>query len=170
MNTMLASLIATAVLSIPCAGVHAQSTSRSDLSAGLAPASVAHSRRIEGVWDEYVTVTNCASGAPLATFRATNMFGEGGTLSATNSNPPATSGPTFGTWWRVSRHGDFGATMRFFRYNPDGSFAGVQQVTRAIFVDPDGNTLSGTVSFEVFDANDNLLQSGCATEQGSRVS
>ena len=178
MKTILASLIATVVLSTACTSAQAQPAATSsnaaqrasDQASGLAPGHWASARHIEGVWDEYITVVNCSSGAPMITFRATNLFASGGALTATNSNPPATSGPTLGTWWRVSRHGDFGAKMRFFRFNPDGSFAGIQEVTRAISVDPGSETLTGTVTFDVFDANDNLLQSGCATETGTRVS
>jgi hypothetical protein len=177
MNTLLASLITTAALSAAFANAEAVSPASSDrpeaaqdLTAGIAPDAVANTRRIEGLWDEYVTVTNCANGAPLVTFRATNLFASGGALTAVNSNPPASNGPTLGTWWRVSHHGDFGAKMRFFRFNPDGSFAGVQQVTREIFVDPDGRTLTGTVISELFDVNDNLIATGCATEVGERVS
>ena len=177
MNTLLASLITTAALSAAFANAQAISPTPSarpeaaqDLGAGIAPDAMANSRRIEGLWDEYVTVTNCANGAPLVTFRATNLFAADGALTAVNSNPPALNGPTLGTWWRVSRHGDFGAKMRFFRFNPDGSFAGIQQVTREIFVDPDGRTLSGTVVSELFDVNDNLIATGCAKEAGERVS
>ena len=40
----------------------------------------------------------------------------------------------------------------------------------AITVEPDGMTLTGTVSVEIFDVNDNLIQTACATEAGARVS
>ncbi|MGH8174408.1 MAG: hypothetical protein ACREPX_14810 [Rhodanobacteraceae bacterium] len=172
MKTLLASLIATVVLSGAAACAHAQtpaSGAQLPSTTGLS-AQANHNRRLEGLWDEHVTLINCSSGAPMVTFRATNLFGADGSLTAVNSNPPALSGPTLGTWWRVSRHGDFGAKMRFFRFNPDGSFAGVQQVTRALEVDPDGENLHGTVDVEIFDVNDNLIQTACATEVGVRIS
>jgi hypothetical protein len=176
MKTVLASLIATIVFSGASACVDAQVVTAAANAPSLAsatlqvPQSGSGRRRLEGVWDEHVTLVNCSSGAPLMTFRATNLFVSDGSLVAVNSNPPALQGPTLGSWWLVSLHGDFGAKMRFFRFNPDGSFAGVQQVTRAISVDPGGETLTGTVSVEIFDVNDNLIQTACATEAGARVS
>ena len=161
MNTVLSSLVATIAFALTGSFAQAQPVA-SDPSSS--------SRHIEGVWDEHVTIVNCANGAPIVTFRATNLFASGGALTAVNNNSPATTGPTLGTWWRVSRHGDFGAKMRFFRFNPDGTYAGYQEITRAIFVDPDGQSLSGTVTYQTFDANDNLIQSGCSTEVGARVS
>ena len=176
MKTVLASLLATIVFSgasacadaqVPAAGASAPSLA----SAALQAPQGSHDRRaLDGLWDEHVTLINCASGTPLVTFRATNLFIADGSLVAVNSNPSLLQGATLGTWWRVSRHGAFGAKMRFFRFNPDGSFAGVQQMTRAITVEPDGMTLTGTVSVEIFDVNDNLIQTACATEAGSRVS
>jgi hypothetical protein len=176
MKTVLASLIATIALSgasacadaqAPVAGANAPSLASAELQA---PQGGHDRRAIDGLWDEHITLINCSSGAPLMTFRATNLFIADGSLVAVNSNPPASQGPTLGSWWRVSRHGNYGAKMRFFRFNPDGSFAGVQQVTRAITVEPDGATLTGTVGVEIFDVNDNLIQTACATEAGARVS
>jgi hypothetical protein len=172
MKTSWTRSFATFALSCASACAFAQ-TSDSAAPASLVPVveAPAHfGRHLDGLWDEHITLVNCSSGASIVTFRATNLFIADGTLVAVNSNSPALQGPTLGTWWRVSRHGDFGAKMRFFRFNPDGTFAGVQQVTRAIEVAPDGDTLTGTVSVEIFDVNDNLLQTACAREEGTRLS
>ncbi|HEX7917068.1 hypothetical protein [Rudaea sp.] len=61
-----------------------------------AAASLFHSSRpyaIEGVWDENVTLTNCDTGATLASFRALDMFIHGGALTDTNSAPPPRARP-----------------------------------------------------------------------------
>ena len=57
--------------------------------------------------------------------------------------------------------------VRFFLYNADGSFGGVRRVSRTI--DLDGDNLTSTVSIEVFDPNDVLISTACATEVAKRV-
>jgi hypothetical protein len=78
------------------------------------------------------------------------------------------TGPAFGRWKYLGRR-RYIAVFRFFRYNPDGSFAGVQRVTRNITLSRDGDHFTGTISFETFDANDTLIGTGCSTETAKRV-
>jgi len=59
------------------------------------------------------------------------------------------------------------ATLRFFLYNPDGTFAGVRRVKRTIELN--GDDLTSMVNIEVFDPHDVLLQTACATEVAHRV-
>src|SRR5262245_29094594 len=122
--------------------------------------------RILGVWDSRVTIRNCQTGNPVATFRAMETFISGGGLVDTNAAPPSTRGPGFGRWEYVGG-GQYTATFRFFLYNPDGSFAGVRRVSRTI--DLDGDNLTSTVSIEVLDPNDVLTSTACATEIAKRV-
>jgi hypothetical protein len=57
--------------------------------------------------------------------------------------------------------------------NPDGSvtytFRDTQRVTRTIELDPAGNTFVATALVQHLDANDNLLDTGCATEVAARL-
>ena len=122
--------------------------------------------RILGVWDSRVTIRNCQTGNPIANFRAMETFLSGGGLIDTNAAPPSTRGPGFGKW-QFTGGSQYTATFRFFLYNADGSFAGVRRVSRTI--DVDGNTLTSTVSIEVFDTNDALVSTACATEIATRV-
>lgn len=176
MKTHLIIPVATLLTSMACFAVHAAPSNLTFADESrLIPHSAdtaadAHRRRgLEGMWDERISVINCETSVPLNSFRATNQFSSGGSMTAVNTTPPFLSGPTLGTWWPISRSGRFGVKMRFFRYNPDGSFAGVQQLSRDIQIDSDGETLTGTVVVEVFDADDNLLQTGCALEEGMRL-
>jgi len=121
---------------------------------------------IEGVWDSRVTIRNCQTGAALTTFRAMETFVRGGSLIDTNAAPTSTRGPGFGRW-EHEQGSQFNATFRFFLYNPDGSFAGVRRVSRTIFVD--GDNLTSVVNIEVFDTNDVLVSTACATEVARRV-
>jgi hypothetical protein len=43
------------------------------------------------------------------------------------------------------------------------------KVTRQIALSRDGNTFAATAFVEVFDTNDTLVQTGCATEAARRL-
>ena len=122
--------------------------------------------RIEGVWDYRATILDCQTGNPIRTFRAMDTFINGGSLVDTNTSPPATRGPGFGRWQFVGGS-QYTATFRFFMYNPDGTFAGVRRVTQAI--DLNGDDLNSMVRIEVFDPNDTLISTACATATAKRV-
>ena len=148
---LLASLIAQACGSSPAQAQQAQSQ-------GADP--------IEGVWIADVTIRDCSSGAAMRTFKGLQMFGSGGQLTATNNNPTAVQGPSLGVWKRSPGNGQYTATFRFFRYNPDGSFAGAQRVSRTIQLT--GDTLTSTISVQVLDPSDQVLQTLCGTEESNR--
>jgi hypothetical protein len=122
--------------------------------------------RILGVWDSRVTIRNCQTGASITSFRAMETFLSGGGLIDTNAAPPSTRGPGFGKWQYLGGS-QYSATFRFFLYNADGSFAGVRRVSRTI--DVNGDNLTSTVSIQVFDTNDVLTSTACATEIATRV-
>jgi hypothetical protein len=71
-------------------------------------------------------------------------------------------------WRRASIAGAFEISLRFFRFNPDGSWAGAQHLRRRV-TQLDGNTLSGTVSAQVLDSAGNILQTVCGSEAATRV-
>lgn len=125
-------------------------------------------RRIEGVWVEQIKITNCSTGATMAEFQATDMFITGGVLTDTSTQPPASRGPGFGTWWYAYGR-NFGAAMRLNRYAPDGSFQGVNQVTRALSINADADELNGTISVRILNATGDLMMMACGTEQGTRA-
>jgi len=118
------------------------------------------------VWEAQVTLRNCQSGEAVGTLRGMTTFLRGGALVGTNANPnPPIS---FGKWQYLGGR-RYSSVERFFRYNPDGSFAGVQRITRNFTLSRGGDRLTGTVSVEIFDANDILIATGCATETTRRV-
>jgi hypothetical protein len=126
-------------------------------------------RKIEGVWDVRVTRRDCQTGepTPMPPNRVMNMFIRGGTLLETGGRPTA-RGPGLGTWQYLGGR-RYSAVFRFFRFNPDGSFAGTRKVTRTIELSRDENEFTATASDELFDANDNVIETGCATETATRL-
>jgi hypothetical protein len=125
-----------------------------------------HARKLEGVWEAQVTVRNCQTGDPIGTLRGMTTFIRGGALVGTNANPnPPIS---FGRWQYLGGR-RYSSVERFFRYNTDGSFAGVQRITRNFTLNREGGHFTGTINAEFFDANDNLIGTGCSTETTKRV-
>jgi hypothetical protein len=124
---------------------------------------------IEGAWQSAVTVRDCASGAVLRSFTGFTVLHRGGSASATNNLPPSSNGPAFGSWKRASAASSYTTTLRFFRFNADGSFAGAQNLTRSLTLAADGKSLTGTLSAQVVDPADVVLLTTCGTETAVRV-
>jgi hypothetical protein len=126
-------------------------------------------RSIEGVWQTTVTQRNCQTGDVIRTFRGLSAYHEGGTMSETSAAlSPALRSPGYGVWDKES-YSTYSSSFIFQRFNPDGTFAGTQQTTSTITLGSrDGNTYNTTTSIQVFDANNNLLGTGCATATATR--
>jgi hypothetical protein len=124
---------------------------------------------IEGVWQTTVTQRNCQTGDVMRTFRGLSVYHEGGTVSETSAAlSPALRSPGYGFWEKESRS-TYSSSFIFQRFNPDGTFAGTQQTTSTIVVGGrNGNIYDTTTSIQVFDANNNLLGTGCATATATR--
>lgn len=156
-------------LTVPQVWVSAQENARDIDDQEESRGDSQRAKRIEGVWDVRVTHRDCQTGdpLPLPPNRVMNMFIRGGTLMETGGRPTA-RGPGLGTWQHLGGR-SYSAVFRFFRFNTDGSFAGSRKVTRTIILSRDANEFTATASDELFDANDNLIQTGCATETATRL-
>ena len=123
---------------------------------------------LEGFWQSSVALQDCSSGAPLGGFRGTTIFASGGTATADNNQPSTTKGTAIGTWTKTPA-GTYLAELRFWRYQPDGTPAGQQRLTRTITLAADGRTLAGTVSSASLDTSDNVVRTVCGNETGARI-
>lgn len=125
--------------------------------------------RLAGVWNVQVTLINCKTLVALRpAFAALNQFGmDGSEFEVGIATPPSQRYPSFGTWHYTGLykyHSDF----TFFLFNPDGSFAGTQDVSRDITLMPDGNTFHSVAEVWIYDPQHNLKKTPCATEVGTR--
>jgi hypothetical protein len=121
--------------------------------------------RLVGVWEAQVTRRVCATGDAISTFRGMTNFITGGALIGTNSNP---NPPTTYGRWRYLGGDRYIAVERLFRYNADGTFAGVQRITRNITLVGEGH-FTGVNTSQVFDVGGNLISTGCTTDITQRV-
>lgn len=135
-------------------------------------ARAANSGRLEGTWLLQATFVNCDTGAPGATFPALHTYMRGGTMLDTGA-PPLPPGTLLrsighGIWERADRR-SFHATFRFFRFGPTGGYVGRNEITRTIEVGENGDEFTSTSSIKIFDGNDNMIGTGCATDTGQRL-
>ncbi len=135
--------------------------------------SLSHRQRtIEGVWRTMVTPRNCQTGDPVAPpLRGLFTFNKGGTMSEYGIGPgssPALRSPGHGVWRREHGWQDYSFAFTFYRYDASGVFIGSQKVTATLELEASGDEFTSTSAIEVFDANGNLIGTGCATAAGTR--
>jgi hypothetical protein len=122
---------------------------------------------LEGVWEGSVTLRDCTTSAPVATFQGSQMFHQGGTMSDANSSPIASRGPGFGTW--VKSGSNYIVKFRFFTYDSAGNYSGVIRTTRTVTPGATAGTVTSVNSSQIFDASGTLVRSTCGTDVGTRV-
>ena len=128
----------------------------------------ARARELEGTWISQVTVRNCQTGDPIRSVQSLTTYVRGGVvLENTSAVSSALRATGQGVWHHV-RGRRYAATFMFFRFNPDGSFAGTQKITQHIRLSRDGEELNITATFEVLDANGTVITTGCVTAIATR--
>lgn len=127
------------------------------------------SRTIVGVWVNQVTIRNCDTGAPLASFQTQNTFAKGGTHLETVA-PSIFRSYGNGLWKRKQGWNQYTLIQRFMRYDAAGAFIGSGIVRATITLDQTGNNYTSTATNDFLDANGNVVASGCATTAATRFS
>jgi hypothetical protein len=135
---------------------------------GSALAGNTSANAIVGLWDTQVTAGPCPSGPVVFHGRGLNVFHAGGTISATNNLPPASNGPTYGTW-RYLGHGQYRVRMQFYRFLPDGSFDGIQDIHRHLLISADRQRTEETTFVRVLNPDDSLRTTLCGAATAQRV-
>jgi hypothetical protein len=126
-------------------------------------------RGLEGAWRLQLTVRDCNTGQELRAFPAVFTFAKGGTASViTAGQLPSLATSGLGAW-RHTRGHNYSAVTDAFIFSPAGVWIQTHRLTRAIEVSIDGDAFTDTVGLEIFDTNDNLIVTGCATSVASRL-
>jgi hypothetical protein len=124
--------------------------------------------QLTGVWDVQVTLRNCASGAAVASFPAMDLFSADGSASEVGvGTSPSARYPSFGRWHYAGPR-RFSSRFSFFRFAPDQSWAGTQEVSRQVTLSGDGREFTSVAQVSIYDTHHQLLQTGCATETAVR--
>jgi hypothetical protein len=138
----------------------------------LEPSDFQQSDRLEGSWR--VTVTP-PGGAP--SFRGLITFNKDGGLVASAQGdvllnappgvpPVATAG--HGAWEKIGSR-RYAFTFLQILYDADGNYQGEAKIRHSITLDHRGNSWSGQLQVEIFDADGNVVFTGSATEQATRI-
>jgi hypothetical protein len=122
--------------------------------------------RIQGVWEQQTSVTDCA-GHVIRSFRVMLTFHQGGTMMDGPSTPPALRTPAQGVWSHTA-DGNYAFRMKTFTFDAQNVFTGWTIIAGELTVDQTGNANSGPATVEVYDPNGNLLASLCAETVGTR--
>ena len=131
---------------------------------------------LEGTWRVEVTTQDCATGTALSAFKAVLTFAKGGTMSGTTSNPAFRPGQRTSDHgvWRPTGHDTYRAVSEAFVLFDSpaappvpGFTRGVHRLNQVIKVEDDVFASNASVRF--FNANGDLLVTGCATAVGRRM-
>lgn len=122
---------------------------------------------IVGTWNHQLTVRNCSTGAALAQVASISSYVPGGVIVEVNPSPnPALRTPGLGSWKYVGGR-RYEMSLKYHRYNGDGTFAGKTLVDSDITHLPD-DTLSQVAVLRIFNSAGVQVASGCATLASAR--
>ena len=130
------------------------------------PALKAQQHTLEGVWNVSVTVTNCDTGAIIRTVPSIQAYHHDGTVAETANS--ALRGPSEGVW-KAAGNGTYSDSFYFYRYTPTGGFASLAHATDTITLGSDAGTYTSIGHVQDFDANGNLISTGCVLHAAYRL-
>ncbi len=169
-NTIGASVLAILLLA-PCAPVELSAQDKSGKASSAQNASSsAPDKTLEGVWRTEITPRDCQTGAPSAgTAPGLLTFHQGGTSSETAFSPlgPASRSPGHGIWRRIDSS-RYAGSIVFLGFNSDRTFAGRRVITQNIQLDRSGDLFYDTATLQIYDLNNNVIATTCATAVGTR--
>ena len=125
--------------------------------------------RLTGTWDASVRITNCATGAMIASFASTAAFNQGGTyVGITGGTSPAERSPEIGVWKHI---GDNRYQFRFKTYHAPGGgpvmFYDI--VTHEITLDADNLKYTSAGTATRYGLDGVQIFSGCSDSVGKRM-
>ena len=128
----------------------------------------AQAPQLSGTWTTWVSLTNPPPGVD-ATFQALDTFTPGGGIlvSSSQSHPTARSlahGNCAHTGGR-----DYACTFVWFRFDPTGTYIGMQRVRRTMTVSADGNSFTSTDTIDVLAPDGTVVATIQGTETAQRL-
>ena len=125
--------------------------------------------RLAGTWDTIVSLTNCATGDVLATFRSTGSFNQGGTFyGITSGIPPAGRSPEIGVW-KHEMGNRYGFRFKAFLFDATGMPTAYQLVRHTVELNDDNLNYVSYGEARIFAMNGMQIGAGCSTAVGTRM-
>ena len=131
------------------------------------PTLQAQQHTLEGVWNVSVSVTDCNTGAIIRTVHSLQAYHHDGTVNETANT--ALRGPSEGVWSSAGDGQTYNDSFYFYRYTSTGTFASLAHGTDTITLSADGSTYTSVGQVHDFDANGNLISTGCVVHAASRL-
>jgi len=136
------------------------------ISLGSMQIAQAQQKNLEGIWNVSVTVTNCTTGALIRTVHSIQAFHHDGTI--TEAANTASRGPSEGVW-KVTGGQTYQDNFYFYRFTSTGTFASLANGVDTISLSSDAGHFTSTGNVYDFDANGNLLSTGCVIHTAYRL-
>jgi len=129
--------------------------------------SKARHSRIVGIYDVDVVVANCATGAPLASFKALHKYELGGTGQVVPATNPVGLSEHSMIWSHV-RGNEYRSAVKMFRFDATGTNIGWIVIRSEISISDDGYSYSGSGVSEIFNSAGVWLGASCPSFIGTR--
>ena len=124
--------------------------------------------RLEGTWDTVVTLSNCETGASLATFNSIGTFMRGGTsIGSTAGIPQGLRTPEHGVWRRVKGN-TYEFRFKSFSFDPNVNPGGWSIVKHQVELGADADTYTSSGTGQIFAANGTQIRQVCSSAVGTR--
>ena len=131
------------------------------------PSPTAHT--LNGTWRVTRTAVDCITGQDILSFPAIMTFNQGGTCTG-YAVPPGGDpgqGTEYGVWQREPGSHNYSFRTVSYGYTADGEFDGRAEITEALHL-TSANSFEYSATIQFFDADGNLLFSGCGRATGTR--
>jgi hypothetical protein len=146
------------------------------LSAGKSSSASAHAAPqpagsdVVGMWEVELVAKNIPGAPPegVVIDHGYAQWHSDGTEIMNSSRPPATGNFCLGIWKKTGPS-TYSLTHRALSFNSDGTPEGPASIHEDIVVDRDGNTFSGTFTFDQFDTLGNLKVHIAGVVRGTRI-
>ncbi|HKC74693.1 MAG TPA: hypothetical protein VKF37_10885 [Chloroflexota bacterium] len=134
-----------------------------------------HRAGVEGSWLATVSITTFSPApAPFPlplTFQALFTYAAGGGLVETSQidqASPTRASPGHGAWVRTAEH-TFRYTFQAFNFDATGKPTGMGTIAETVTLNADGNSYSGSGTFQDVDLTGKVLDSGTFTSAATRI-
>lgn len=123
--------------------------------------------RIVGLWATEVTIGPC-QGGPTMTIHGTSLFNAGGTMGETNTSAPTGRSHSQGIW-RFLGWNQYQTRFRFYVFQPDGSYDGVQEVRTTTYLNARATQYDATVNARFLNPDGSVRVQLCGSARGNRI-
>jgi hypothetical protein len=125
---------------------------------------------LQGTWRVTGTVVDCITGQDIFSFPRIETFNQGGTYTGYGVPPGGDpgQGTEYGVWQREPGSQNYLVRIVAYLYTPEGDFDGRVEITATDHLTSANSFESSSVTVQFFDADGNLVFTGCARETGTR--